>query len=129
VMKSKDSIGFLTLTNRLIHASFVKHFNNKLAFVLFVTRPPKEVREAILGRSILKLRHEPIEQLLFVSSDEGSVLISIRDMIDVSVEVADKIIDTCNEQKIFLELDLKDVLSTRRAPSPSVEFAADSTVV
>jgi len=103
VMKSKQSIGFLTLMNRLIHASFIQHFSNKLHFVLFITRPPKEVQEAIMLRSLGK--HETIEQLLFVSSDKDDpALISIRDMIDQSIKVADKIIDVCSDQNIFLEL-------------------------
>jgi hypothetical protein len=110
VMKSKANIGFQTLMNRLIHASIIEHINNKLDFVLFVTRPAKEIREKIMWNRILgkNQKREPIEQLLFVSSDDvDPVQISISDMIHQSTIVADKIIDTCCDQKIFLELDFR----------------------
>lgn len=55
-------------------------------------------------------KRESIEQLLFVSSDSADpVLISIKDLILQSTKVSDKVIDTCNRQKIFLELSLRDI--------------------
>jgi hypothetical protein len=110
VMKLDSSIGFHTLMNRLIHASIVEHLHNKLNLVLFVTRPTKEVREKIIWNRILKknYKREPIEQLLFVSSDEmNPVFFSISDMIQESTKVAEKVIDVCNNQKIFLELSVR----------------------
>jgi hypothetical protein len=94
--------------NRLIHASVVEHFDTKLDLVLFITQPRQEVKEEIMLRNVLrKPTHEAIEQVLFISSDEGAaVLISIRDMISASIEIADKIIDACNDQRIFLEHDI-----------------------
>jgi hypothetical protein len=109
VMKLDEKIGFHTLMNRLIHASIIEHIHNKLDLVLFVTRPSKEIRERIVWNRILKnQKREPIEQLLFVSSEEmNPVMISISDMIRQSIAVADKIVDLCNSQKIFLELSMR----------------------
>jgi hypothetical protein len=111
VMKSKSSIGFLTLMNRLIHASTIEHINNKLDFVLLFTNHTKETRDQILWDHALgKTKREPIEQLLFVSSDDGDpVLISIKDLVDQSTKVAEKVIDTCDRQKIYLELSDRDI--------------------
>jgi hypothetical protein len=113
VMKSKtNDIGFHSLMNRLIHASTIEHINNKLDFVLFFTQPAKEIRDKIMWDRILHKgkKREPIEQLLFISSDNGDpVLISIKDLILQSTKVSDKVIDTCNGQKIFLELSLRDI--------------------
>ncbi|MBR1156074.1 DarT ssDNA thymidine ADP-ribosyltransferase family protein [Bradyrhizobium sp. JYMT SZCCT0428] len=96
--------------DRLIHSSFIEHIDNKLDFVLFLAPPSKEDREKIMWNQVLKKnqKREPIEQLLFVSSEEGDpALISIRDMVQVSTKVADKVIETCSEQRIFLELDYR----------------------
>jgi hypothetical protein len=54
VMKLEKKIGFHTLMNRLIHASMIEHIHNMLDFVLFVTRPAKEIRDKILWNRILK---------------------------------------------------------------------------
>jgi hypothetical protein len=49
-----------------------------------------------------------MEQLLFVSSEEANpVFFSIADMIHQSIAVSDKIVDVCNNEKIFLELDMR----------------------
>lgn len=110
VMKLDKKIGFHTLMNRLIHASMIEHIHNMLDFVLFVTRPNKEVRDKILWNRILKRNHDhrPMEQLLFVASDEVTpVFFSLNDMIQQSVVVSDKIVDVCNDRKMFLELDMR----------------------
>jgi hypothetical protein len=111
VMKFKDvTIGFDTLMNRLIHASIIEHIHNMLDFVLFVEQPKKEIREKIFWNRILKKNytHEPMEQLLFVSTDDvNPVFFSIGDMVQQSIVVADKIVDVCNSNKIFLELDMR----------------------
>jgi hypothetical protein len=110
VMKLDNKIGFHTLMNRLIHASIVEHIHNMLDLVLFVTRPKKELREKILWNRILKkdYDHKPMEQLLFVSSEEmNPVFFSIADMIEQSIAVAEKIVDVCSSDKIFLELDMR----------------------
>lgn len=110
VMKAKTTIGFLTLMSRLIHSSYIEHIDSKLDFVLFLAPPAQDVRERIVWNRIARKdkQHEPIEQLLFVSSEESDpVLISIKDMIQASVEVADRVISMCADQKIFLELDFR----------------------
>jgi hypothetical protein len=110
VMKLDTKVGFHTLMNRLIHASIIERIHNMLDFVIFVTRPKKEVRDKILWNRILKRHHDhgPMEQLLFVSSDEvHPVFFSLNDMIEQSVAVSDKIVDVCNNHKIFLELDMR----------------------
>lgn len=111
VMKLKDkTIGFHTLMNRLIHASIIEHFHNMLDFVLFIDRPENEIRDKIFWNRILKKNysHKPMEQLLFVSTDDvNPVFFSIDDMIQQSIAVADKIVDVCDSHKIFLELDMR----------------------
>ena len=111
VMKFHDkAIGFHTLMNRLIHASIIEHLHNMLDFVLFIGRPKKEIREKIIFNRILKKNysHAPMEQLLFVSTDDvNPVFFSIDDMIQQSISVSDKIVDVCNSHQIFLELDLR----------------------
>jgi hypothetical protein len=111
VMKFKDKVvGFHTLMNRLIHASIIEHIHNMLDFVLFVQRPRREIREKIMWNRILKRNydHAPMEQLLFVSTEEmNPVFFSINDMIEQSIVVADKIVAVCNSNKIFLELDMR----------------------
>ena len=110
VMKLEKKIGFHTLMNRLIHASMIEHIHNMLDFVLFVTRPAKEIRDKILWNRILKRNHDHdhMEQLLFVSSDEANpVFFSLSNMIQQSISVADKIVDVSSGHKIFLELDMR----------------------
>jgi hypothetical protein len=110
VAKLKDKVGFHTLMNRLIHASVIEHFDDMLKFVLYVTRPTKAVREKLFQNLMLNKNYErrPIEQLLFVSSDEiNPVFFSIDDMIQQSIIVADKIVEVCSSSQIFLELNLR----------------------
>ncbi len=111
LMKLKDkAVGFHTLINRLIHASIIEHIRNRLDFVLFVERPAKEIVEKIMWNRIAKknYNHEPMEQLLFVSTDDvNPVFFSIDDMIEQSIVVADKVVEVCSSQKIFLELDMR----------------------
>jgi hypothetical protein len=110
IMKLDNRIGFHTLMNRLIHASIIEHIDNMLDFVLFVTRPAREIREKIMWHRILNKNydHKPMEQLLFVSSDEvNPVFFSLDDMIQQSIPVSEKIVDVCNDSKIFLELDMR----------------------
>jgi hypothetical protein len=110
VKKAEANIGFLTLMNRLIHASFIRHLSTTLDVVFFFAelslskKSEKDVLEMILPVAAKGQRHEAIEQLLVVSSDEGSVIISLRDMIHECEAVANKIIDACRDQKIFLEI-------------------------
>jgi hypothetical protein len=54
MMKLDNKIGFHTLMNRLIHASMIEHIDNMLDFVLFVTRPGREIRERIMWNRVLK---------------------------------------------------------------------------
>lgn len=109
ILKLDKKVGFHTLMNRLIHASMIEHIHTMLDFVLFVTRPTKEIREKVLWNRILKknLDHEHMEQLLFVSSEENPVFFSLSDMIQQSIAVADKIVEVCDRHKIFLELDMR----------------------
>jgi len=94
VMKSKTNVGFHTLMNRLIHASMIEHIKNKIEYVLFFTPLAEETPDKIFRNYLLhkNAKRHPIEQLLFVSSDDGDpVLISIKDLIDQSTKVADKL--------------------------------------
>jgi hypothetical protein len=108
VGKSNQSVGFHTLMNRMIHASIIDHYDNMLKLKLAFTRLDKEIRDKIIFDQYGREDTEPFEQLLFIVSDDSSAaLVSLLDVINTSIEVSDKIIETCSQESIFLELSLR----------------------
>jgi hypothetical protein len=111
IAKSQKGIGFHTLMNRLVHANSIEHFSNKeqLSFFLF---PPAINRDVALYRAIVARKSESgsIEQLLMIANDdeEVAVLISIKDMIGKSIEVAEKILEVCSDEDINLDLTSRE---------------------
>jgi hypothetical protein len=112
VGKMNDGVGFLTLVNYLINASAIKYIDTKFELTLHLIPMDNTTREKMFLRHIgnASLFEERIEPLIFVKSDtDKSVLISLRDVITTSTEVAEKVISACSDQSIFLEICMRDM--------------------
>ncbi len=107
---NRKTIGFLTLVNRIIHASMIVHYDDMLSCKLAFMKLDEKTRHKIIFNELPKTHRKHFEQLLFIASDANDpVLISLLDTINVSIAIAEKIVDTCAQQHIFLELSLRGI--------------------
>jgi hypothetical protein len=97
-----EAIGFETLLNRLIHMSYFEYFDS-LHRLKILSGIKVEHRDLYsLDRS--KLENDLIEGVFFVEDTNSSPgLYLLKDLIEVSVEVAEKITDTCERADVILD--------------------------
>jgi hypothetical protein len=110
IAKSETNIGFLSLVNGLIHASTIKYMETKFDKTLLIN-PELAMNYLIRTTTGRQPRTwQSIEPVIFVMSDKGKpFLISLKDMVAASARVAEKIVERCTEEKIFIELSIREV--------------------
>lgn len=117
IYPSKKEIGLLTLVNCVIHAAFIELFRNRLDYEPYhrtsalKTDRDKFERYRLFAKLIDENRwHEySIEPAMLVETDKKFVgIVLLKDLVDASVVVAEKIVDACSDSKIFLGPEHRD---------------------
>jgi len=108
VTKLDKKIGFLTLVNRIIHASMIRHFDSNSSLQLAFIKLDIAAQYQTFLERYEEHEGKPFEQLLLIASDDAdAAMVSLLDIINASIKISDKIVETCARDKIFLELSLR----------------------
>lgn len=100
--KKGGDIGFHTLMNRIIHMSDFRFFDSH-----------KLLNYHVNGGDLADLlrigkNDDAMERLIYIREQENPPLfLLLRDVVDCSEQVAEKITDTCADAKVFLEISLR----------------------
>jgi hypothetical protein len=111
----KQKIGFLTLANSIIHGIYIDLFLSRFDIELFYgirqrTEADKFAQYKLFEKLINENRwHEyAIEPAMLVKSDKEFVgIVLLKDLVNASVDVVEKIIDVCSDSNIFLGADFR----------------------
>jgi hypothetical protein len=98
----EQTVGFETLLNRLIHMSYFQYFDNFRHLKIFAGI--KVSNRDLYYRNVTELERDLIDGVFLVQdTNNGSQLYLLKDLVDVSVKVAEKITDTCERADVILD--------------------------
>lgn len=113
IVRLKDKqIGFLTFINCIIHCHYVELITNRFDFPRPPIRSEKDLFHYVelSGRISAEGRWNEYAispSIAVVPDKHEPFLVVLKDVVSVSCEVTEKIIEVCSDSKIFLELDYR----------------------
>lgn len=111
----KSQIGFLSLISAIVHSRHMELLTNRIRFLSLGKDLSDEDEFAALYYLLCKINEEkrwteysvPPALLLLPDKQERYFSVLLKDLISASTLVSEKIVDVCQQSKIFLELEYR----------------------